>query len=132
MNSALLDTVAVLRVLLAPGRLSVVAREALQRPGLDLHYSAVNLWEIGIKMSVGGYRDLGIPDDWQLRFPAALKDLRANRLEVLPEDCGRVQDLPFHHRDPFDRMLIAQSLERGLDIISPDPAFDAYGVRRIW
>lgn len=132
MNSALLDTVAVLRVLLAPGKLSPMARTVLEGRGLDLNYSAVNLWEIGIKMSVGGYHDLRLPHDWQVHFPVALKELRATHLEVVPEDCRRVQDLPFHHRDPFDRMLIAQSLERGLDIISPDPAFDAYGVRRIW
>ncbi|MCH7226342.1 type II toxin-antitoxin system VapC family toxin [Haloferula sp. A504] len=132
MTSALLDTVAVLRVLLAPKKLSAIARDVLQGRGLALHYSAINLWEIGIKMSVGGYRDLEIPYDWQVCFPVALQELRATRLEVEPEDCRRIQDLPFHHRDPFDRMLVAQSLERGLDIISPDRSFDAYGVRRIW
>lgn len=132
MNGYLLDTVVVLRLLLAPEKLSNRAGMVLKNRDALLHYSPVNLWEVGIKMSVGGYHDLRVPDDWDSLFPETLSDMQIQSLEIRPDDCKRVELLPFHHRDPFDRMLLAQSLARGLDLISPDQAFDAYGVRRIW
>ncbi len=132
MNAVLLDTVVVLRALFLPEKLTPRAETTLKDPGIGLHFSPASLWEIGIKMSLSGFDGIRLPEDWDKRIPAALSDLQAGSLTIRAEDCRRVQDLPFHHRDPFDRMLIAQSLERGLDIISPDPGFDAYGVRRIW
>lgn len=132
MNGCLLDTVVVLRLLLAPEKLSMTAAKAIRNAETELFYSPVNLWEIGIKMSVGGYLDLTVPDDWEIQFSIALKDNNIERTEIEPDDCKRVQHLSFHHRDPFDRMLIAQALARGLDMISPDQAFDDYGVRRVW
>jgi PIN domain nuclease of toxin-antitoxin system len=53
-------------------------------------------------------------------------------LDIGPEHCGRVEFLPHHHRDPFDRMLAAQALVENLTIVSADPSFDAYGVARLW
>lgn len=132
MNGCLLDTLVVLRMLYLPGKLTVRARGLIEDGSQSLFYSAVNLWEIGIKMSVGGYKDLRLPADWQVQIPTALSANDVDALEILPDDCKRAQELPFHHKDPFDRMLLAQALGRGLDVVSSDEAFDAYGVRRIW
>lgn len=53
-------------------------------------------------------------------------------LSVQLPHVARVVDLPFHHRDPFDRLLAAQAIEEGLSIVSADPVFTRYGVKRIW
>jgi len=58
--------------------------------------------------------------------------LRAQAREIKVGHVARVAQLPFHHRDPFDRLLIAQALEEELAIVSRDPVFKSYGVRRIW
>jgi PIN domain nuclease of toxin-antitoxin system len=61
--------------------------------------------------------------------------MAANAFEPLPIDLGHAGDvarLPFHHRDPFDRLLVAQALGEGLTIVSADPVFGKYGVKRIW
>lgn len=132
MTGQLLDTMTLLRVLLAPEKLSTRARRNLEDGSFLLFYSTVNLWEIGVKMGVGGYRDLAVPFDWERLFPEEMQKLGAGRLEILPEDCRLIQDLPMHHRDPFDRMLIAQALRRKLHVVGSDEAFDVYGVERVW
>jgi len=132
MRGGLLDTLVVLRFLLAPQKLSGPTTRILEDPSIRLYYSSVNLWEIAIKLSVGGFRDLRLQDDWEILFPQALSESSIERLDIEANDCKRVENLPFHHRDPFDRMLVAQSIGRGLDILSSDAAFDAYEVRRIW
>jgi PIN domain nuclease of toxin-antitoxin system len=53
-------------------------------------------------------------------------------LPILPPHTARVIGLPFHHKDPFDRLLVAQALAEGIPIVSNDPAFDAYGITRLW
>lgn len=83
------------------------------------------LWEIAIKLSIGKLNMGGTFDDL---FP---EQLIINDLTVLPvriNHLSRVARLPFHHRDPFDRLIIAQSLEENLPIISSDSIFDAYSV----
>lgn len=63
------------------------------------------------------------------------REIEVNRFTILPIDIrhtGRVASLPFHHRDPFDRILIAQALVEDIELVSVDGFFDAYGVRRLW
>jgi PIN domain nuclease of toxin-antitoxin system len=65
-------------------------------------------------------------------FPA---QLTSNAIDLLPVEVAHiahVATLPLHHRDPFDRLIIAQAQVENLPLISADPAFDAYGVRRLW
>jgi PIN domain nuclease of toxin-antitoxin system len=67
--------------------------------------------------------------------PYILKELGKNRIEVLPiklEHVLRIESLPVHHRDPFDRILIAQSLEENLPLVTADPAFERYPAKLIW
>lgn len=90
--------------------------------------SVVSLWEAAIKVSVG-----------KLRLPYAIERLpelcARNSFELLaPEatDVVGVSKLPWHHRDPFDRLLVVQCLSRGLTLVSRDAQFDHYGVKRQW
>lgn len=93
--------------------------------------SPVTLWEIGLKGSGKGF-DFHIPDDWETVLPAHAERYRISWLPISAHHCRLIQDLPFHHKDPFDRMLIAQALVENLTVIGSDDRFDDYGVKRIW
>lgn len=131
MKAFLLDTNALLRFAYHPARLTIHAIAAFEVAD-SLRFSVINLWEIGLKLSSGGFCDLTVPDDWDQTLTASLAEQGITELPILPRHCRRVQDLPFHHKDPFDRMLIAQALVEGLGVIGSDAQFDAYGVRRVW
>lgn len=132
MERYLLDTMAVLWMALRPDLLGRTAARTLRDPASSLTYSVVSLWEIGIKMSGKGYEDFKLPDDWDRILPEQLGEQGISRLEIEPVDCRLIQDLPFHHRDPFDRMIIAQAMRGDFTVIGSDKIFDDYGVKRIW
>jgi PIN domain nuclease of toxin-antitoxin system len=95
----------------------------------DVLLSVVSLWEIAVKVSIG---KMTLPDAFERFIP---EQLMINDIEILPialPHLTLISALPFHHRDPFDRLLIAQSIVEDLPITSIDKAFDAYGVNRIW
>ena len=125
----LLDTQALLWFVLNDPRLSVKAKASIGATNALVFVSPASLWEIGIKISLGKY---ALP----LPFATFWEDqLRINDLALLPisiSHTARVVDLPFHHRDPFDRLIIAQSLVEGMPVVSSDELFDHYGVVRIW
>jgi PIN domain nuclease of toxin-antitoxin system len=83
-------------------------------------------------MSGKGFKEFELPTNWEMALPQRLQSQRIPRLEILPRHCRMIQNLPFHHRDPFDRMIIAQALEQNMAVITSDEVFEAYGVRRIW
>ena len=95
----------------------------------DCFVSMVSFWEIAIKLSLG-----------KLRLPVAIdrylpEQMSLNGFETLDITFRQTMGtaaLPFHHRDPFDRLLAAQALEEKLDIVSRDGVFDAYGLKRVW
>ncbi|MFI5003932.1 MAG: type II toxin-antitoxin system VapC family toxin [Solirubrobacterales bacterium] len=124
----LLDTHAVLG-LLSPDvpdiRLSPAARAAIHRPNTELIVSTVNVWEIAIKRAIG---KLKAPEDLIERAEEA----GAEMLSITPRHAHATAGLPLHHRDPFDRLLIAQAKLEGCAIVTRDPAFPAYGVPVIW
>jgi PIN domain nuclease of toxin-antitoxin system len=125
---ALLDTHAFLWALAGDARMSRLARDTFTGPtGFSL--SIASLWEILIKVQSG---KLKLP---RPAGPYVLKKLAENGIEMLPISIDHLlalERLPMHHRDPFDRMLIAQSLEENLPIVTSDPLFDRYDVRLIW
>ena len=91
--------------------------------------SIASLWEIAIKVSIG---KLTLAQPFERFIP---EQLALNDITTLPirlTDCHQVIGLPFHHRDPFDRIIIAQALVEDLPIVSVDTAFDAYAVHRLW
>ena len=114
---------------MTPRKLSKRALDAIKRPNTELLLSAVSLWEIGILQSLGRIElEVGI---------RALADLSASHLGaeligIEPEHIDRMRGLPFHHRDPFDRLLIAQALSLKATVIGKDPWFGAYGVDQVW
>ena len=125
----LLDTHAFLWWVGASRELSRKARSAVGSGRNECFVSMVSAWEIAIKVSLGS-----------LRVEAALdrflpEQLAANGFQPLPVDlkhAARVAALPFHHRDPFDRLLVAQALEEELAVVTADPVFARYGVKRVW
>ncbi len=132
MSGAILDTMAVLRMSFRPELLSVVAKERILDDSAPLCYSIVSLWEIGIKMSKGGYDDLELPDDWDGRIVDGFAAQGIVRVKIGQAHCKLIETLPYHHKDPFDRMIIAQALEGGMGVVGSDKIFDEYGVKRVW
>jgi PIN domain nuclease of toxin-antitoxin system len=121
----LLDTHVVLWSATAPDRLSRETRSMLEDGTNDVLVSIVTAWEIAIKQSLGKL-DLASPAEHWL--PAVLKRSGFEIAELGLAGALRVRGLPWHHRDPFDRLLIAQALEGGYTIVTHDDAFAAYGV----
>jgi len=125
----LLDTRAFLWWVGATRDLSRRARSAIGSGRNECFVSIASGWEIAIKVSLGTLKVEGALD----RFLP--EQLAANAFQPLPVDlkhCARVAALPFHHRDPFDRLLVAQALEEELAIVTADPVFTKYGVNRVW
>jgi PIN domain nuclease of toxin-antitoxin system len=123
----LLDTHAFLWWVEDDPRLSAAAGKAIAGASDGL-LSIASCWELAIKVSLG-----------RLTLSRPLERLAdvlgASELRLLPidlDDVARVATLPIHHRDPFDRMLVAQALNEELTIVSADPIFRKYGVKRIW
>ena len=71
-------------------------------------------------MACKGYAEFQLPDNWEVALPMQLERQGIVRLHITPANYRRVQDLPFHHKDPFDRMLIAQALEGNFTVIGSD------------
>ncbi len=127
--SYLLDTNALLWFLANDKKLSHRARQLIESSNNESFLSIVSLWEIAIKTALG---KLDLAEPFEQMFP---KQLQLNRIEVLDitvDNLVKLTTLPFHHRDPFDRLIIAQGLVEGLPIISVDTIFDAYGINRKW
>jgi PIN domain nuclease of toxin-antitoxin system len=116
----LLDTHAVLWWLLGK-RLAKSASERLADPSVLVVVSAVSIWEAGIKSALG---KLSVPESLARVVP----DEGFQPLPITFEHAERAAQLPEHHRDPFDRMLVAQAQLEGLTIVTRDSQFQAYGV----
>lgn len=126
---ALLDTHALLWFLLDDSRLPETAREVIADGANAIAVSPASYWEIAIKISLGKYR---LPEPYGPLMERELERNMLSILPILPRHTSVLTDLPFHHRDPFDRLLIAQCLADGLPIVSGDACMDDYGVDRIW
>ncbi len=130
MSGLLLDTHAILWMVRDDPRLSRKARSQIERVE-RLVYSVVSFWEIALKISRGGF-DFELPPAWDRELVDELREIGAARLEIKPDHCRLLQDLPWHHKDPFDRMLIAQAKVEGLPILTADSRFKAYAVQIVW
>ena len=111
------------------GKLSAVARTALTDPAHERLLSAATIWEIGIKVALGKLR---LSKPFRVWVQTAITDLVLTELPIAIEHVERQMGLPFHHRDPFDRLLAAQSLSEAIPLISSDTVFDVYGAERLW
>jgi PIN domain nuclease of toxin-antitoxin system len=109
-------------------KLSAAAKKLLESD-VELMISAASLWEIAIKVSIG---KLTLTQPFQEFIP---DQLTKNSVQLLPigvAHLATVSTLPFHHRDPFDRLIAAQAIIEQLPIVSVDDKFDLYGVNRLW
>ncbi len=121
----LLDTHAALWWLLDDERLGKDAVRELTEDRNQILLSAAVVWEVAIKRSL---RKLRAPPD----FAAILLGSGAQPLPITLDHAATVESLPWHHRDPFDRLIAAQAIVEGTPLVSADAIFDAYGVPRIW
>lgn len=126
----LLDTHTFLWFIGGDANLSAHARQLIENAENERLVSIASLWEMSIKASIGRLR-------LNTTFPNMVKDhVKGNAMDLLPirpEHLEVVRSLPFHHKDPFDRLIIAQSRLENLPILSRDHMFDDYeGIQRIW
>ncbi|MFM8495943.1 MAG: type II toxin-antitoxin system VapC family toxin [Planctomycetia bacterium] len=125
----LLDSHAFLWFILGDQRLSDRARSAIATADTDVLVSPATLWEMAIKVRLGKY---ALPEPFG---PFMESQLAANRFRLLPIEVRHaaiLASMPFHHRDPFDRLIVAQALAESIAVVSVDAVFDLYGVARLW
>lgn len=126
MRRLLLDTNVAIWLLLGDrGSVSGQAEQALANERNAISVSAVSVWEIAIKRSLG---KLVIEDGWA----RTLTRLDFDPMPVTAQHAERVEDLPWHHRDPFDRLLVAQASLEDHALISADSRLAAYDVEVVW
>jgi len=125
----LFDTCALLWFLTDDPKLSVPAKAAIEDPLNERWLSPASLLEIALKVRLG---KLPLHRPFGTLFP---KELTDNDIHLLPLETRHIEPLttlPLYHKDPFDRLIAATALVEGLTLVSPDAAFDAYGLTRLW
>ena len=125
----LLDTHALLWWLLDDQKLSQVARSALADASNHIYVSSASAWELATKQRIGKLPEIG---DLVDKLPAYIRKERFDLLSISLEHALYAGKLPGPHRDPFDRMLMAQSHLEKLAVITCDPVFCEYGIRVLW
>jgi PIN domain nuclease of toxin-antitoxin system len=124
-----LDTHTLIWSVDSPAKLGSRAKATLTDPANDLLLSAGSLWEIAIKIGLGKLT-LSMPfRQWTTQ---AMSDLDLTLLPLNVDYTDVLIGLTHHHRDPFDRLIIAQAMVEQIPVVSADSAFDAYQVARIW
>lgn len=125
----LLDTCTVVWLSADPGRLSKKAKEALDADDAILLLSDASVWEVCLKWQA---KKLVLPAPPRRWLTEQARVWQLDRLALDPEHFYRTSELPALHRDPFDRLLVAQAIERSLTIVTPDAAIRAYPVAVLW
>jgi PIN domain nuclease of toxin-antitoxin system len=125
----LLDSHTLLWAVDNPARLGPKALSELQDPGNEVLLSAATIWEIAIKVGLGKLSLSKPYREWMLQ---ASSDLAVTILPVTVEYADVQAMLPNHHRDPFDRLVVAQAQVENVPVVSNDAIFDQYGVSRLW
>ena len=125
----LLDTHSFLWFVSGDPKLSVQARSLIGASENEIFLSTASLWEIAIKSSLG---KLNLAKPFEVLIPQQLNLNQIELLNITIAHTAFLTTLPFHHRDPFDRLLIAQSHVEDLPMISRDSAFDSYSIKRLW
>lgn len=125
----LLDTQAFLWLIGGMSEVSEKAVKLFTNKNNTLLISLASLWEIAIKVSIG---KLILQQPLEHFLSSQLQENGIAQLNIDFRHVVKVTDLPFHHRDPFDRLIISQALVENLPVISSDSAFDDYGIERLW
>ena len=125
----ILDTHAFLWFIMGDARLSASARGLIEDAQNERLVSAGSLWEIAVKVSIG---KLTLTEPFDVIIP---RELSQNGIQILPITVAHLSvlcGLPFRHRDPFDRLLIAQAMAENVPLVSADAIVGAYPVSRLW
>ena len=125
----LLDTHTFLWFIIGSPNLSEAARSLIEDESNEKFFSVASLWEAAIKVSIG---KLALSAPFDEVFPAQIVQNGLDLSGITVAHISVITTLPYHHRDPCDRLIIAQGIVEQMDIISADPAFDAYSVTRLW
>lgn len=126
---ALLDTHAFLWLIGDLPNLSKKAKKIFTDKDNEILLSMASIWEMGIKLSLG---KLELTQPFNKFIPSQLHQNCISQLDINFRHINEVVNLPFHHRDPFDRLIISQAIVEEIPIISNDNHFDLYEVERIW
>ena len=125
----LVDTCTFLWLAADDPQLSTPAKSACVDPSHDVFVSAISAWEIAIKYRLGR---LGLPEPPHTYVPDRRQKMRLDALDFDELAAAHTHLLPAHHRDPFDRIIIAQAKVRDIPIVTNDSAFDGYGIGIMW
>jgi len=125
----LLDTHTFLWFINDDASLSSTAKTLIEDPENTIYLSVASIWEMAIKVSLD---KLEMPSPFTDFIDEQLSKNTIILLGIKTEHTGIVATLPFHHRDPFDRLIIAQSKVEDIPVIGKDAIFDDYGIKRLW
>lgn len=125
----LIDTHALLWFMQGDSRLSATARTVIESTSNIKVLSDASIWEMSIKQSLG---KLKLAEPFESRLVAALERNAIEQLPLARPHLFAVNRLPFHHRDPFDRLIIATAMVENLPIVTQDPHFTSYPIEVIW
>jgi len=125
----LLDTHAFLWFILDDPQLGTKAKAMIEDPANDIEISPASYWELAIKISLRKY---SLPKPYQQFIESQIAINEFHILHIEPKHTSLITTMPLHHKDPFDRLLVAQAIVEGIPIISVDEQLDPYGVRRLW
>ena len=125
----LLDTHTFIWAVDQPSLLGPNAKTVLEDLANNLMLSAATIWEIAIKV---GLKKLTLSLPYRQWMTQAMNDLEVTTLPVTVEYADVQAELPRHHRDPFDRLLVAQAIVENVQLVSNDTIFDQYGITRLW
>ena len=124
----LLDTHALLWYLAGSNKLSEKARNIIKNPSNIIYVSIVSFWEISIKLSIGKIKmHESLPEIYNQTESVGMAILPLSNIAVF-----RIETLPLHHMDPFDRIIIATAETENFFVVSNDDLFDLYGISRVW
>ena len=126
---ALLDTSSFLWFIGGSKKLSAKAREVMENYDNELVMSVASLWEIAIKLSIG---KLELSEPFDRLIPEKIEENAIDILQINLSHLSAMMRLPLYHRDPFDRLIIAQGIFEKLPIIACDEAFESYPIDIIW
>jgi len=125
----LLDTHTFLWFINDDTSLSSTAKALIEDPENTIYLSVASIWEMAIKVSLD---KLEMPSPFTDFIDEQLNENTIILLNIKTAHTGVVATLPFHHRDPFDRLIIAQSKVEDIPVIGKDAIFDDYGIKRLW
>lgn len=129
MTRILLDTHTFLWFIDDHPNLSSTAKHILENEAETLYLSIVNIWEMAINVRI---EKLVLSQPFETYIPGQIAHNAITVLDLRIDHAALLSTLPLHHRDPFDRTLIAQALIENVPILSADPKLDVYGIERVW